>query len=84
MQQSAIETRIVLERWFSILEYPVVAQSDNGKEFINKLVNALMEDNGVEYRHGQPYKPTTQGVVERANRTLKQRIAKRYMGNTTH
>jgi transposase InsO family protein len=74
--KTAEEVHFVLCWFFGNVCPPTIFQSDNGSEFKNELVNALMESNGVEYRHGQPYKPSTQGVVERSNGTLQDRMAK--------
>ena len=55
--------------------FPAIAQADNGKEFLNSIVEELLATNSVQYRHGQPYKPSTQGCVEKSNGTLQTRLA---------
>ena len=45
--------------------------SDNGGEFISEELKDFLKAEGIEERHGLPYKPTTQGVVERCNQTVK-------------
>jgi transposase InsO family protein len=51
---------------------PTRVRSDNGKEFKNEEVHALVEKAfGAQYRHGAVARPQTQGVVERPNRTIK-------------
>ena len=74
-QKSGNEVQRVLESWFTHHGRPTVAQADNGPEFVNQHVINMMTRYGIDYRHGQPYKPTTQGVIERANGVLKKRIA---------
>ena len=53
---------------------PLILQSDNGSEFIDKKVREVCLKFKVEQRHGRAYKPTSQGQVERTNRTLKNAI----------
>ena len=53
--------------------YPVSCQSDNGREF-KGMVAQLMLEKAIVYTHGQPYKPQSQGVVERFNQILQNRI----------
>lgn len=65
-----------LRRLFSIISYPQILQSDNGSEFRNSLVENYLSEYNVEYRHGKPYTPQTQGKIERANRTLKEMMNK--------
>ena len=48
-----------------------LAYSDNGKEFIGKRMRELCKSNF----HGAPRTPTTQGLVERGNRTFKENIS---------
>ena len=45
-------------------------QSDNGKEFRAKLVKDLCAKNDVRTSHGRPYRPQSQGAVERVNQTI--------------
>lgn len=47
--------------------YPKILQSDNGDEFVNEEVASLCTFRKVAFIHGRPYKPSTQGSVERAN-----------------
>ena len=51
---------------------------DNGNEFVNqcvKEVNRLL--NMDSYSHGKPRHPQTQGLIERANATMKMKILKK-------
>jgi hypothetical protein len=65
-----------IRKTFAITGFPAIIHSDNGREFINNSVEAYLQIHNIEYRHGKPYKPTTQGKVERGNRTLKETIRK--------
>jgi len=55
---------------------PRCVLSDNGKHFANHQVQALLDSLQIEYRHGLPYQPQTQGLVERFNGTLATMIRK--------
>ena len=46
--------------------------TDNGKEFDNRDMQQFCQENGIQIAHGSPCTPTTQGLVERANRTWKE------------
>jgi hypothetical protein len=74
--KSASEVLFFLKRIFAIIGFPVILQSDNGGEFKNSLVEEFLLENDVEFRHGKPYTPQTQGKIERANYTLKSCIDK--------
>lgn len=51
-------------------------RSDNGSEFKSKQFQKLMEDNDIKQVFSLPYKPQSNGQVERTNGTLKQMILK--------
>ncbi|KAJ3002422.1 hypothetical protein HKX48_002331, partial [Thoreauomyces humboldtii] len=53
---------------------PLVVLMDNGGEFIADALRALLDGEGVEWRHGTPYKPSTQGSIERSHVTTKQKV----------
>ena len=46
--------------------------TDNGKEFDNHGMKQFCIENGIQIAHGSARTPTTQGLVERANRTWKE------------
>jgi hypothetical protein len=50
--------------------FPTIFQTDNGGEFVQ--IGAELRDRGILVRRGRSYKPSSQGQVERTNRTLKQ------------
>jgi transposase-like protein len=50
--------------------FPTIFQTDNGGEFA--LIGEELRDRGIIVRRGRAYKPSSQGQVERTNRTLKQ------------
>ena len=52
--------------------YPKKILTDNGQEFDNHDMQQFCQENGIQIAHGSPCTPTTQGLVERANRTWKE------------
>ena len=48
---------------------PKILQTNNGKEFTNKDISALFEENEANVVHGRLSHPQTQGKVEAANKT---------------
>ena len=55
------------------LKWPKVLQVDPGREFMGK-VNELMKSHNVEIRRGEKGLHRAQGIVERFNRTLAERL----------
>ena len=49
--------------------FPRIVQSDNGKEFVNQVVEELLQLLNVEHRLSTRYHPEANGRVERQNRT---------------
>ena len=56
-----------------VLKWPKVLQVDPGREFMG-AVNVLMAKHGVEIRRGRVEIHRDQGIVERFNRTLAERL----------
>ena len=44
--------------------------TDNGRAYRSKLFNQLLDAQGVKHKYTCPYRPQTNGKVERFNRTL--------------
>lgn len=56
---------------------PTILQSDNGKEFCASVIKELMEMwPSVKIINGRPRHPQSQGLVERANGLLQQKLGK--------
>jgi len=51
-------------------------RSDNGSEFINKPFKDYLEKNGIKQILGEAGKPASNGMIERANATIKELIQK--------
>ena len=49
-----------------------VLRTDNGKEYVNKNLQHLCEESGIQMQHSTPYTPQQNGVAERKNRSLKE------------
>ncbi len=52
-----------------------IAQCDNGGEFKSVLL-VLLRGHGIKIINGNPRKPSTQGLVEQANKTIEDRLGK--------
>ena len=55
-------------------QQPSAIQSDNGPEFKNDLIRDTLKDINIKQIFSKPYTPQSQGIVERFNKTLKQRL----------
>ncbi len=56
--------------------YPKVLQSDRGTHFVNRVIEDLTEKFRIKYRLSSPYHLQTNGLVERFNQTLCEKLAK--------
>jgi hypothetical protein len=74
------------ELWsvFSLLGLPKILQSDNGPEFVNDILRALVTMTGIEHRFISPYNPRADGKVERSIGTVMSTIKKMLHGTDNH
>ena len=58
---------------FGILK---IFHSDNGGKFVNHVLESLITSlhKDIQIVHGRPWHPQTQGVIERAQRPLEQKL----------
>ena len=56
--------------------FPKTLHRDNGKEFIGIKMKQFCHSYSIAQVHGAPRTPTTQGLVERGNRTFKENLSK--------
>ena len=72
----AIKTKTAVEVSSCLLDYvftfgaPREILSDQGSEFVNSVVASMCERLKILRRTSSPYHPSTNGLVERANRDL--------------
>ena len=67
---------------FCLIGIPRVLQSDNGTEFVNRVIASLNTLIGVNHRYISEYNPRADGKVERCVRTVKLSIMKLLHGAT--
>lgn len=60
-----------------------VLSSDNGGEFVNGWVSALLEEHGIEFRTSTPYNPVGNGVAEAAVKRLTNPLLKQLEAGET-
>ncbi|XP_048586878.1 KRAB-A domain-containing protein 2-like [Nematostella vectensis] len=70
--KNAVEVLQGLKNYCYSFGFPKKIVCDNGTEFSNAMLNSFCEENNIKICHGSPRTPTTQGLVERSNRTWKE------------
>ena len=66
------------ERVLAYLGPPHIFHSDNGREFVNNILHSLLDrwsSNNVTFVNGCPCHSQSQGLVERNNRVIEDKIA---------
>ena len=76
MTKRAEEVQLQLLDVFSLVGYPAHLKTDGGKEFCNKLLSNLLEKGHVQHHVTIAYDHHSNGVVERANRAVRETINK--------
>ena len=56
--------------------FPKVLQSDNGTEFVNKIIKMVVETASIDHRLITPYHPRANGVAEKHVHTVVQALQK--------
>ena len=81
-QQTAVAmARSIWSTIFLLFGFPSVVQSDNGKEFVNHIMLALVKLYGIDHRTVSAYHPRANGAAERPNLTIRQSLLKLCQGN---
>ena len=62
--------KTLMERWIVYHGVPTVVHSDQGREFEGRVFKHLVEMLGATKTRTAPYRPQSDGLVERFNRTL--------------
>ncbi len=81
-RKSAAEVVLNLQNLvFSYLGTPKILHSDNGREFVNDIVETLVKDWPGETTivNGQPRNPKCQGLVEQGNSTVEKLLSIRLL-----
>jgi transposase InsO family protein len=68
---------------FTLLGFPKIIQSDNGREFKNQLMAAWQAMGLFQHRLSTPYNPRSNGCVERANSDIIRMLKAMCRGKTT-
>lgn len=63
-----------LFRLFNKEGYPIYLQSDNGKEFVSRVMKELTKLLRTHHKRSRPKHPQTNGTVESVNKDLKSRL----------
>src|SRR2546423_2874482 len=67
----------LFDLFFSIGSSPTILQSDNGKEFCANVIKELVDLwPSIKIINGRPRHPQSQGLVERANGIIQQKLGK--------
>jgi len=69
-----------LFKTFSLIGFPRILQSDNGKEFVNTILRIMSEECNVQHRFVTPYHPRGNGVAEKHVQTAKEIVKKEVKG----
>ena len=72
-----------LFRLFCDIGFPKIIQSDNGLEFVNKIIDSLTTTLKIDHRLSTPYHPRGNGVAERHIKTMKDILRKNIEANLT-
>jgi transposase InsO family protein len=72
-----------LFKLFIDIGFPRILQSDNGSEFVNRVMKAMIRECAMQHRTITPYHPRANGVSERFVRTAKDALLKELRGAET-
>ncbi|NXE71658.1 POK8 protein, partial [Calcarius ornatus] len=76
-QHLKTDSKATIQHWLTamaLLGVPKQIKTDNGPNFISKVVQAFASKWNITLVHGIPYNSTGQAIVERANQTLKTKL----------
>ena len=65
---------------FSLIGFPRVLQSDNGREFSNQVTKIMTEQMGIHHRLVTPYHPRGNGLAENRVKAVKEILRKEIKG----
>ena len=81
MDKMATTVATALFQLFCQCGFPKVIQMDNGKEFVNHVIDALRKHAGIDRRLTTPYNPQANGLAERFVKTMTDAVRKLLMGD---
>jgi hypothetical protein len=89
VNKSAFDAARALIQFIGNFGAPLRLRSDGGKEFVNGVITGVTRMMGISPVVVQPYTPTANGIVERANRAILERaremcMCKRLAKHTAH
>ena len=70
-----------LRRIFATFGVPEILVSDNGPNFVSQEFETFLKRNGIIHKTSAPYHPASNGLAERAVRTVKQGLKKTTQGS---
>ena len=85
MHKSAEEVAYNLQaKVFAYFGIPKILQSDNGREFVNVIVQKLVEDwpGEITIINGRPRHLQSQGLIEKGNSTVEAMLACKFYSET--
>lgn len=81
-RKTAAEVALNLQNFvFSYLGTPKILHSDNGREFVNEIVESVVKDwpGDVTIVNGRPRNPKCQGLIEQGNSTVEKLLGIRLL-----
>uniref|UniRef100_A0A158P4M0 RNA-directed DNA polymerase n=1 Tax=Tetranychus urticae TaxID=32264 RepID=A0A158P4M0_TETUR len=81
--QTAQTVISLLTSLFQTFGFPKVIQTDQGTNFTSEAVHQFLKENGIKHEKSNPYHPQSQGIVERCNRTIAERLRSYVLQNGT-
>lgn len=73
-----------LKDWVCTFSCPSYIVSDDGSQFVNKLIRSFVEHSGIEHSLVQAYKKEENALVERANKEVNRHIMSMAYDSLTH
>ena len=68
--KTAETTLLKIKNFIGIFKKPKIIQTDNGKEFKNRLLENYLEENEIKHVSSRPHHPQTNGCIERYHREV--------------
>jgi len=75
-QEAATVAQVLVDRVFAYFGAPIQILTDQGSNFQSRLFTELMKRLDIDQLRTSPYKPSTNGLIERFHRTLNSILGK--------